>query len=150
MTRVALDTNVIVYAELEPTTAKGQRAQDLLIKAARDGVMPLQVLSEFMRVIQRVDPARLGRAVSLMRTYHSAFAAPITTFDNMLTAGAIAQSDGLQSFDAIVVAASAGAGAKVLLSEDMQDGRIIGGLRILNPFNPANDAVIDALFWTQP
>lgn len=32
----------------------------------------------------------------------------------------------------------------MLLSEDMVDGLEVEGVRIVNPFNPANDAVIAA------
>lgn len=35
------------------------------------------------------------------------------------------------------------AGARFLLSEDLQDGRELEGVRFLNPFNPANMAIID-------
>jgi predicted nucleic acid-binding protein len=45
----------------------------------------------------------------------------------------------------VVCAASAQAGAKVLLTEDMQDGRIINGLRLMNPFAAANAKPIDDL-----
>lgn len=33
----------------------------------------------------------------------------------------------------------------ILISEDMQDGLSIDGLTVVNPFNPANSALIDAL-----
>jgi len=44
-----------------------------------------------------------------------------------------------------VCAAAASAGAGVLLTEDMQDGRVLNGLRLVNPFNPTNVALMDAL-----
>lgn len=34
-------------------------------------------------------------------------------------------------------------GAQYLIGEDPQDGRILGGLKIVNPFDPANDPLID-------
>jgi predicted nucleic acid-binding protein len=37
------------------------------------------------------------------------------------------------------------AGAKALLTEDLQDGRIIDGMHLLNPFASANAGTIDAL-----
>ena len=57
MTRVALDSNILIYAELEPESAKGQRAADLILRAAHDGVIPVQVLGEFLRFVQRRVPA---------------------------------------------------------------------------------------------
>jgi predicted nucleic acid-binding protein len=48
----------------------------------------------------------------------------------------------MQLWDCVVCAASAQAGAKVLLTEDMQDGRIIDGLRLISPFAAANAEAI--------
>ena len=146
MTRVAIDTNVLVYAEIEPQTQKGSAARNVILKTSRDGVLPMQVLGEFLRVVQRLDAALLDQARAQIESYLKFFTAPLTTADTLYDAVDLARAHGLQSWDAVIVAASAAAGAKVLLSEDMQDGRAIGGVRILNPFNPANDAVIAALF----
>ena len=43
MIRVALDSNILVYAELEPETEKGQRAAEVILLAAQNGVIPVQV-----------------------------------------------------------------------------------------------------------
>jgi predicted nucleic acid-binding protein len=45
----------------------------------------------------------------------------------------------------VVCAASTEARAKALLTEDMQDGRIVDGLRLMNPFVAANAKSIDDL-----
>ncbi len=38
--------------------------------------------------------------------------------------------------DCLIVSAALASGASVLLSEDLQEGRVIGGLTIRNPFSP--------------
>jgi predicted nucleic acid-binding protein len=43
---------------------------------------------------------------------------------------------GLQFWDALLVATVAEKGVTVLFSEDMQDGQIVNGVRIVNPFGP--------------
>ena len=58
MTRVALDSNILIYAELEPESEKGTRSAGLILRAARDGVIPAQVLGEYLRFVQRRAPAR--------------------------------------------------------------------------------------------
>jgi predicted nucleic acid-binding protein len=45
----------------------------------------------------------------------------------------------------VVCAASAEARAKVLLTEDMQDGRSLDGLLLMNPFDATNAKSIDEL-----
>jgi predicted nucleic acid-binding protein len=44
-----------------------------------------------------------------------------------------------------VCAASIQAGAKVLLTEDMQDGRTLDGLRLINPFHAGNLTAIESV-----
>jgi predicted nucleic acid-binding protein len=52
----------------------------------------------------------------------------------------------MQFWDCVVCVASAEAGATVLITEDMQDGRTLGGLRLINPFAAANAETIEALW----
>jgi predicted nucleic acid-binding protein len=45
----------------------------------------------------------------------------------------------------VVCVAALDASAKILLTEDMQDGRLLDGLRLVNPFAPANDEAIEVV-----
>ena len=146
MTRVALDSNILVYAELEPETEKGRRAASIIVRAARDGVVPVQGLGEFLRVVQRRAPQSFPEAVKQAKLYRAAFLTPATTDEIMEAAGDLSAAHGLQLWDAVICAAAERSGAKAFLSEDLQDGRLLQGMRILNPFAAANDAAIDALF----
>jgi len=145
MTRVALDSNILIYAELEPETAKGKRAAELILRAARDGVIPVQVLGEYLRVVQRRVPAQFDEALRQVSIYQSAFLTPPTTGAIIAAATEIARDHRLQFWDCVVCATALDAGAKVLLTEDMQDGRSLGGLRLINPFMTANDEAINAV-----
>jgi predicted nucleic acid-binding protein len=145
MTRVALDSNILIYAELEPESEKGTRAADLILRAARDGVVPAQVLGEYLRFVQRRAPAAFEDAIRQASLYQAAFLTPPTTDDVIAKASALARAHRLQLWDCVVCAASVDAGAKVLLTEDMQDGRTIEGLRLINPFAVANAEAVEAL-----
>ena len=145
MSRVALDSNILLYAQLEPGSAKGVRARDVILRTSRDGVVPVQVLGEFLRVVQRRAPAEFEQAVKEVQLYRAAFTTPPTDADVMERAAKLAALHRLQVWDCVICAVAESAGAAALLSEDLQDGRMLGGLRILNPFTPANDAAIDAL-----
>jgi predicted nucleic acid-binding protein len=46
-------------------------------------------------------------------------------------------------WDALLCASSIRMGLSFLLTEDLQDGRSLHGLTIVNPFRPANDALVD-------
>ena len=145
MTRVALDSNILIYAEIEPESEKGTRSAGLILRAARDGVIPAQVLGEYLRFVQRRVPAAFEEAIRQASVYQAAFLTPPTTDAVINRASALAHAHRMQLWDCVVCAASLAAGAKVLMTEDMQDGRTIDGLRLINPFAAANAEAIDAL-----
>jgi predicted nucleic acid-binding protein len=145
MIRVAIDSNVLIYAEFEPDSEKGIRSTELILHAARDGVIPAQVLGEFLRFVQRRVPASFEDAIRQVSLYQSVFLTPPTTDAIINKASELARAHRMQLWDGVVCAASAQAGARVLLTEDMQDGRIIDGLRLMNPFAAANVKPIDDL-----
>ena len=145
MTRVALDSNVLIYAELEPDSEKGKRCVDLILRAARDGVIPAQVLGEYLRFVQRRVPAAFYEAIRQSRIYQAAFLTPPTTDNTINKASELAHAHHLQFWDCVICAASIQAGAHALLTEDLQDGRVIDGMRLINPFAAANFRAIDAL-----
>jgi len=145
MTRVAIDSNILIYAELEPDSEKGIRSADLILRAARNGVISAQLLGEFPRFVQRRLPASFEDAIQQTLLYQAIFLTPSTTNAIINKASELARAHRMQLWDCVVCAASAQAGAKVLFTEDMQDGRIIDGLRLMNPFAAANAKPIDEL-----
>jgi predicted nucleic acid-binding protein len=145
MIRFALDSSILIYAELEPETEKGRRAAAVILLAAQNGVIPVQVFGEFLRFVQRRAPAAFTSACAQVDVCSSLFVTPATSDEILFLAMKIAKAHGLQLWDAVICAAAERAGARVLVTEDLQDGREVGGLRILNPFKPASDAVFAAL-----
>ena len=53
---------------------------------------------------------------------------------SIIAARALAQDHQLSFYDALIVVSAIEAGGDTLFSEDMQHGRSIGGLAIVNPF----------------
>jgi predicted nucleic acid-binding protein len=145
MIRIALDSNILIYAELEPESDKGTRSADLILRAARNGVIPAQVLGEYLRFIQRRVPDAFEGAIRQASLYQAAFLTPPTTDAIINRASALAHAHRVQLWDCVVCTAATQAGAKVLLTEDMQDGRILDGLRLINPFAVSNTEAIEAL-----
>jgi predicted nucleic acid-binding protein len=143
--RVAIDSNVLIYAEFEPQTPKGRRAGDVILRALRDGVIPVQALGEFLRFTQRRAPASFDAVATQIALYRTLALTPATNDTVLAAAIDLARAHGLQFWDAVICAAAMDAGAKALLTEDMQDGRVIDGLRLVNPFAAANNALVDGL-----
>ncbi|MDO8398738.1 MAG: PIN domain-containing protein [Bradyrhizobium sp.] len=124
------DTNVLVYAFLD--VARRTRAVDLI---ASGGVISAQVLNEFTNVARRKrerDWADIERAVSVIRARFPEIM-PLTA-DTHAAALGLARDHGLTFYDALIVASAIEAECDILYSEDMQHGRSIGGLTIVNPF----------------
>ena len=145
MIRVAIDSNILIYAEIEPDSEKGMRSADLILRTARNGVIPAQALGEFLRFVQRRLPASFEDAIRQALLYQSVFITPPTTDAISNKASELARAHRMQLWDCVVCAASAEARAKALLTEDMQDGRNLDGLRLVNPFAAANAKSIDDL-----
>ena len=124
------DINILVYAQ--QTDAKGDRARELF---AAGGKLSVQVLNEFTAVSrrkQRRDWREIAEAVADVLTMVDP---PLAlTLDLHNSARALAQDHGLSFYDALIVSAAIEAGCDTLFSEDMQHGRSIGGLAIVNPF----------------
>ena len=129
---VFLDTNVLVYAALQPDP-RSETARALL---ARRGTISVQVLNEFVDVahlkLRRFWP-EIAKAVCRIRDLCPP-PSPITLATHE-TALRVASRTGYRFYDALIVAAALEAGCATLFSEDLQDGHVIeSSLTIRNPF----------------
>jgi predicted nucleic acid-binding protein len=124
------DTNILVYAQ--QIGGKADRARALF---ADGGKLSVQVLNEFTAVSRRKqqrDWREIAEAVSDVLTMVDP---PLAlTLDLHAAARALAEDHRLSFYDALIVAAAIEAGCDILYSEDMQHGRTIGGLAVVNPF----------------
>ena len=130
---VFFDTNILVYAQ--QNGAKAEKARALL---AAGGVLSVQVLNEFAAVARR----KLGKEWDeIGEAIEDALALvdpplPLTTALHAM-AREIARDHGFRFYDALILAAALDAGCDTLFSEDLQDGRAFGALRVVNPFRAA-------------
>jgi predicted nucleic acid-binding protein len=124
------DTNILVYAQ--QVDGKADRARALF---AAGGKLSVQVLNEFTAVSRRKqnrDWREIAEAISDVLVLVDP---PLAlTLDLHAAARALAEDHRLSFYDALIVAAALEAGCDILYSEDMQHGRTIGGLSIVNPF----------------
>jgi predicted nucleic acid-binding protein len=124
------DTNILVYTAT--SDAKKQKAVDCL---ARGGCVSVQVLNEFVHVARRKlrhDWPQIELALGLFRA--SLDDVVPVTLNTHTAAVSLAREHGLSFYDALIVVAAIEAGCDTLYSEDMQHGRSITGLAIVNPF----------------
>jgi predicted nucleic acid-binding protein len=136
--RTFLDTNVLVYAFDDADRSKQQHAWSILEAAAEAGdfVISTQVLQEFYVIATR-KIARPLPAADAERVVHRLTALPVVQVDPPLILAAVALSrrHQLSLWDALILRAAEESGCTRLLSEDLQDGFEIGGVRVENPFS---------------
>lgn len=141
---IALDTNILAYA-VTASDIKGRHeaAIDLLAALASTGaVVPLPVLGEFFNACRRRVLTSVETAQDRVGLWLDVYDCPAAQAEDYLTASQLSADYQLQYFDALIITVAARLGAKLLLSEDMQDGLEVAGLRIVNPFVAANQSVI--------
>jgi predicted nucleic acid-binding protein len=133
--KIALDTNVLVYAEGHGDAARCQRARAIL--AALDPaqvLLPVQVLGELHRVLigKARRPAQEVRAAIL--SWADTYACLATDLSIMIAAQDLVADHQFSIWDAVVLASAASAGCRVLLTEDLWAGFTWGGVTVVNPF----------------
>jgi predicted nucleic acid-binding protein len=133
--KAAADTNILVYASGENDSVRQQIATTLLAAMyASHGVLPAQTLAELHRVLTRKFRRSPQDAAHLLNRWSFGFEIAPTTDSCLANAASLSSRHGLQIFDAIIIAASAEAGCRVLFSEDMQHEAVFNGVTIINPF----------------
>jgi predicted nucleic acid-binding protein len=135
--RAFVDTNVLLYAHDASEKAKQPVAAAALERLWRDrtGVISTQVLQEFYVISTRKLPQPLPRteALEIIGLYSTW---PVITVDPtvILSATRIEEDQQISFWDALILESARIAGANVLLTEDLQHGQVIHGVRIENPF----------------
>jgi len=130
-----LDTNVLVYADDLDAGTKREKARGLLDEAlaSGEGVVSTQVLQEFFVISTGklgVEPALARRKVELLAEMDLVR----VDLDLILAAIDLSRLHSFSFWDALIVRAAAVAGCGILLSEDLQHGQVVDGVRIEDPF----------------
>lgn len=125
-----LDTNVLLYL-LSADPARADRAEEIV---AQGGVVSVQVLNEFAAVATRKLGMRIPEAAEALRAVRALCKVVPLQEETHDLGMRIAERHGLSLYDAMIAAAARLAGCRTILSEDMQDGLRLEGMRIRNPF----------------
>ena len=133
---VFVDTNILIYAHDRDANSKRRNAASALEKLWSDktGRVSVQVLQEFYVTVTKKLGTPLARAAAreIIRTYTPWVQAP-TTPETVIRATELSELAQLSFWDGLIVAAAEQVGATTILSEDMNTGQVIAGIRIVNP-----------------
>jgi len=144
--KVALDTNVLAYAEGVNGVERRSLALELVRRLPQEStVIPVQVLGELFNVLVRKAGKSRGDAREALLSWRDTFPAIETSPEIMLTAADLATDHQFGIWDAVILASASQAGCRLLLSEDLQEGFTWGGVTVVDPFASPRHALLDAL-----
>lgn len=142
---VFVDTNVLVY-RFDTGKADRQGQADAWLTRlweTRSGRLSHQVLREFYVTVTRklANPLDINDARDAVRAL-LAWKPPADRDRTMSLAWEIEDRYAISWWDALIVAAAVEQSCSILLTEDLQDGQEIAGVRVVDPFTHAPQVVI--------
>lgn len=143
--RFTLDTNILVYAVDSAAGAKRAVARRLVEAATgRDCRLTLQAVSEFYAAATRKGMMPRGEAAAQASDWLDLFPSLAASPGAVRTALAAAVAGRAAYWDASLRATAAEERCAAVLTEDMADGAILEGVRVVNPFGVDGQLTRDA------
>ncbi|NUQ24802.1 MAG: PIN domain-containing protein [Saprospiraceae bacterium] len=131
-----LDTNFLVYCFSEDESDKSQTCQRILEKGRGEVmfVLSTQVLNEFAAVMLgkfKQPPHKIKAVINDL-----ALLEVVTVNADLINEAIDIQTlNQLSYWDSVIIAAAKRAQCHTVITEDMQNGAILSGVRIQSPFN---------------
>lgn len=136
MSKIFFDTNILLYAGDSQNPTKQHAARKILtsLNKKTSGVISTQVLQEYYVVEVKKfkrDPLIIKQVLKTWEQFE------VITITPSLIEEAIDISllNKLSFWDSLIIAAACFAKCTQLMTEDLQHGQIIRGLKIINPFS---------------
>jgi predicted nucleic acid-binding protein len=143
--RVHVDANVLVYGEDARDPRKMALAQNwitALFDSGR-GAISIQVLNEFYSVAtRRLKPGLAPEKARRVASEFFAWSPAETNEATMAFAWGLEQGSKYSFWDCLILAAALEQECTHFLTEDLQHGQVIHGMRIIDPFQISPQAVL--------
>jgi predicted nucleic acid-binding protein len=134
--RIALDTNLLVYAEAVPGDPRSRQMHTWLARLpTADVVLPLQVLGELHRVLVQKVRWERSQAQSAVDDWMASYESAPASAETFQAALQMSSDHQVSTWDAIILAVAAQERCRYLLSEDYQHGFAWRSTRVVNPFS---------------
>jgi predicted nucleic acid-binding protein len=142
--RYTFDTNLLFYSLDKAEPRKHGLARRLIGLADPSRVVILlQTIGELCNATTRKKPALRASAQQLIDTTSTLFTVIPAELEDIAEALLVQDQHGLQFWDAVLWATARRASCTILLTEDLQDARYLGGVTFRNPFQ-MSEAELDA------
>jgi predicted nucleic acid-binding protein len=134
--RVALDTNVLAYAEGLGDDVRCQLAGDLISKLDPiNSLVPVQVLGELSRILTSKLKKSSVDVRELLLSWSDAVVVADTTWTAFQSAMDLTVDHQISMWDALIMSVAAENKCRLLISEDFQNGFTWRGVTVVNPFD---------------
>jgi predicted nucleic acid-binding protein len=144
--RVALDTNVLAYAQGVNGDVMKKAALALIGALPAGAVaLPAQVVAELFQVLIRKGQLTPAQARAAILSWCNVFPVAEATLPVLLGAAELAVSHRFSFWDGMVLAAASEAGCRLLLSEDLQPGFTWQAVTVANPFSTPKHPLLQNL-----
>jgi predicted nucleic acid-binding protein len=132
--KVFVDSNILIYAHDADAGSK-QKIAAAQIKALwknRLGRISTQVLQEFKKPMSKSD------AREIVRDY-AEWAAISTSPQTVIRASELSEVWRVSFWDSLILAAAEEQECSIVLTEDLNSGQTVAGIRVVNPFLQNHD-----------
>lgn len=144
--RVAIDTNVLAYAEGVGDPERCRAAIDLVDRLPDSAVvLPAQALGELMLVMMRKAGRSRDAAREAVLGWADSFDVVDSTWASFQSAFDLSVNHEFHMWDALMMAVAAENHCRIVLSEDLQHGFTWRGVTIVNPFLSSESPLLAAL-----
>lgn len=133
--RFTLDTNVLIYSIDATAGTRHGIAVDIIERAITlASCLTLQSVSEFFAASTRKGLVSRERAADMARTWLNMFPIVCASANAVTVALEHVLAGRTSYWDGLIIATAAEAGCSAILTEDMADGSVLSGVRVINPF----------------
>ena len=135
-TKVFFDSNILVYFADSADPQKQQIAENLIKNAVinDNGVISTQSLQEFFAFTTRKLLCTKEKAKEYVENFSDSFTVEQVSVPLILKAINISIKNQFSFWDSLILSAAIQSGCIICYSEDLSNGQIIEGVKIVNPF----------------
>ena len=135
-TKVFFDSNILVYFADSADPQKQQIAENLIKNAVinDNGVISTQSLQEFFAATTRKLLCTKEKAKEYIENFSNSFTVEQVSVPLILKAINISIKNQFSFWDSLILSAAIQSGCIICYSEDLSNGQIIEGVKIVNPF----------------
>ncbi len=135
--KMFVDTNNLVYAHDLDAGDKHKIATGVVsdLWESGNGVISTQVLQELYVTLTKKVPSHPKKSqVRRILNNYLAWDLAVNNGQTILQASEIEENYNISFWDAMIVSAAYSKNAAILLTEDLNEGQLIEGIKIVNPF----------------